>query len=89
MKVKVRCVSGICIIAILLELLSFISAFADYTKVSLTNEKLQGYKKYTDKQDVFCTEQNPDIRFIILDRDDDGYMVICDSVVLNREFDPD
>ena len=63
-------------------------AFAD-TTVTLPVGKLSGALRNTPKENVFCTQSAPDKRFVLLDSDNDGYLVLADEIYLLREFDPD
>ncbi len=63
-------------------------AFAD-TTVILPVGKLSDALRNTPKENVFCTQSAPDKRFVLLDSDNDGYLVLADEIYLLREFDPD
>ncbi|MDO5585976.1 MAG: hypothetical protein Q4G53_02695, partial [Clostridia bacterium] len=63
-------------------------AFAD-TTVTLPVGKLSDALRNTPKENVFCTQSAPDKRFVLLDSDNDGYLVLADEIYLLREFDPD
>lgn len=63
-------------------------AVAD-TITALPGGQLSGAKRNTPKENLFCTQNAPDKRFVLLDSDSEGYLVLSEDICLLKEFDPD
>ena len=57
--------------------------------ITLPDGKLEGYNKYTPEENIFKTEKTPTQEFVILDSDEDGFLVVANQLYGIRKFDED
>lgn len=88
MKFRARSIIKTAATAALVMFVLCTCVFAD-TTVTLPVGKLSDALRNTPKENIFCTQSAPDKRFVLLDSDNDGYLVLADEIYLLREFDPD
>lgn len=68
---------------------SSVNVCASTDKISLTSDKLDGYNKHTPEQNLFYIEGCSDKKFIVLDADNDGFLILANEIYGTAAFDGD
>lgn len=80
------------IISMVLALCLLVSCFPAYAandKITLSNTKLDGYNKFTPSENLFYIEGHADKKYIMLDSDKDGFLVLANDICTTSAFDAD
>ena len=68
---------------------SCISVCAAGDKIALSSSKLEGYNKITPEQNLFYIEGYPNKKFIVLDCDSSGFLILANEIYGTASFDSD
>lgn len=80
------------VIALLLALCLIIGclpAYAAGEKIIPSTSKLSGYNKFNPAENTFCIDGKPDKKYIILDSDSDGFLILANEICDVQPFDAD
>ena len=83
---KTRFISSVLAICMIF---SCISVCAAGDKIALSSSKLEGYNKITPEQNLFYIEGYPNKKFIVLDCDSSGFLILANEIYGTASFDSD